>query len=160
VPLLTLLALLQVTAGHRVSVMAVQPDLMLLVVIAWGLLCGSRQGVIWGFVGGFSLSLFSGAPLGVSALALMAVGALTGLGRARVYRAQLLLPVLATLVTSALHGLLWLLLLYVSGHQVAWLDTIVRVTLPSMVLNSILIVPVYALLRWLHRRLGREELDW
>lgn len=158
--MLAALALLQVTAGHRIAVLGVQPDLVFLVVVAWGLLCGSREGVIWGFVGGFCLSLFSGAPFAVSPSALMCVGALAGLGRTRVYRTQLLLPAMTAPVASAVHGLLWLSLLYVTGHAVPWLDTLLRVILPSMVLNSILIIPVYALLRSLHRRFGREELTW
>lgn len=142
------------------SVLGAQPDLMFLAVVAWGLLSGGREGVIWGFVGGFLLSLFSGAPFALAPCVLMAVGALTGLGRARVYRTQLLFPVLAALIASVMHGLLWLSLLYVSGHTVPWLDTLLGVTLPSMVLNAILVIPVYALLRGLHRRYGREELSW
>ena len=64
------------------------------------------------------------------------------------------------LLATLIHGLLTLFLLYITGRSVAWLDTLLKVILPSMVLNGLLIIPVYAALRWLNRRTGREELQW
>ena len=159
-PLLAVVALLQVTGAPYVQVLGAQPDLMFLTVLAWGLLRGTRAGIVWGFVGGMFVSFFSGGPFGAACLALMAVGFIAGLGQTAVARGRIALPVLTALPTALVHGLLSLLILDVSGHPVVWLDTIVRVLLPTMVFNALLAFPIYAAYRWFHVVTGREELEW
>jgi rod shape-determining protein MreD len=160
VPLLAIIALLQATVAPRMIVLGATPDLMLLAVAAWGLLRGAHQGIVWGFVGGVFLSFFSGAPFGVSALALIAVGFFSGLGQTTVTRGRIVLPLFTVLLGTLIHGLLTLAFLYTMGHPVAWLDTIVFVMLPAVLLNSLLALPAYVAFRALHRITGREELHW
>jgi rod shape-determining protein MreD len=160
VPLLALVAVLQATVAPHLTVLGARPDLMLLTVVAWALLRGTREGMVWGFVGGLLLSLFSGGPFAYAALVLVAVGFLSGLGQTTVTRGRIVLPLLAVLLATLLHGLLSLFLLYVTGRPVMWLDSLVRVLLPAIVLNCLLSIPVYAGFRRLHRRMGPEELRW
>jgi len=56
-PLLAVVGLLQATLVSRVAIWGVFPDLPLLVVVSWGLLRGSRQGLLWGFVAGIMVDL-------------------------------------------------------------------------------------------------------
>jgi len=149
-----------VTVAPYIHVLGAQPDFLLLTVLAWGLLRGTRAGIVWGFVGGLFASFFSGGPFGIACLALMAVGFIAGLGQTSVVRGRMALPVLTALITALVHGLLSLLLLDVTGHPVVWLDTIALVLLPTMVFNSLLAVPTYAAYRWLHGVTGREALEW
>lgn len=160
VPLLALIALLQASVGRHLVLLGATPDFMLLSIVAWGLLRGVGEGVLWGFVGGMWLSVFSGGPFGVAALVLMGAGALAGAGHSTVYRGRLVLPVVMTMGASAASALLWLFALYVTGRSVPWLSTLVRVALPSMMLNSLLIIPAYAIFRWLDQRTGREVMQW
>jgi cell shape-determining protein MreD len=133
---------------------------MLLTVVAWGLLRGTRAGIAWGFAGGLFLSFFSGGPFAHAALALMAVGFLSGLGQTTVTRSHTALPLLTAALATIIHGLLSLVLFYVMGRPVAWLDSITRVMLPTLVFNCLLAIPVYAAFWWLHRATGRRELQW
>jgi len=160
VPLLALVALLQIVLAPQLSILSAKPDLMLLTVAAWGLLSGARQGLIWGFVGGLWVGLASGAPFGTAALVLMAVGTMAGVGQLNVYRSRLVLPVLVAVAASLLHGLLWLLIMYLTGLGVDWLDHLGLVTLPSMMMNALLVVPIYAIMRKLQQWTGRQELRW
>jgi len=160
VPLLAVVALLQATVAPHLIILGARPDLMLLTVVSWSVLRGMREGVVWGFVGGLCLDLFSGGSFGLSALVLMAIGFFSGLGETAITRRRIALPVVAVLVATPLHGFLYLALLYITGHTVSWFDTLLRVMLPAMIFNGLLIVPVYARLRWLHHRTGREELGW
>lgn len=160
VPLLAMVALWQATVAPHLIILGARPDLMLLTVVSWSVLRGVREGVVWGFVGGLCLDLFSGASFGLSALVLMAVGLFSGLGETAITRGRVVLPVVAALVATPVHGFLYLALLYIAGYKVSWFDTLLRVMLPTMIFNGLLIIPVYTLLRWLHRRTGREELEW
>ena len=165
-PLLAVVALLQVTVAPQITILGAKPDFMLLAVVAWSLLRGTGEGIIWGFVGGLCLSLFSGGPFALPALALIAVGFFSGLGHTNIYRSQIALPLVTTLVATLIYGAFSLFLLYITGHAVGatgrspLLDTLLRVMLPSMVFNGLLIIPVYVAFRWLHHRTGHEELRW
>jgi rod shape-determining protein MreD len=103
-PLLALASLLQSTAANRMDIGGVKPDLVLLVVIIGTLIYGSRPGMVWAFVGGVALDLFSGGPLGSSSLALMAAALAVGIGQHTLSRYNLLVPIAAGVVGTAIYG--------------------------------------------------------
>jgi rod shape-determining protein MreD len=159
IPLMIAAALLQVALIPHLSVWGVFADLPLLLVLSWGLLRGSREGVVWGFVAGLFTDLFSGGPFGAATLSLMAAGALSGQGQNIVFRHYLLLPSLMALLGTVVYDLLFLLVLQITGHAVVWLETVARIVVPSAALNACLIPIVLGLMRLLHRRLGQEAIE-
>ncbi|HIC88603.1 MAG TPA: rod shape-determining protein MreD, partial [Anaerolineae bacterium] len=160
VPFLALVALMQVTFAPLLAVLGVKPDLMLLVVVAWALLRGGDEGVIWAFVGGLWLDLFSGGPFGVNALALLAVSILAGWSELTVFQAYILLPVVVATLATGVYGLILLFLLRILGQPVVWSESIMRVILPSMVLNALFMPLVFWTIRKLHQLAGRDQMDW
>jgi rod shape-determining protein MreD len=159
VPLLMVVAILQTTIAPRVVVMGVFADLPLLVVVSWSLLRGPREGMIWGFIGGFAVDLFSGAPFGSATLGLLFVGLLAGLSATTAVRGRFVLPVLAAFVATILYDLTFLLVTRFSGASVQWLGSLSRVILPSALLNAALALGVYAAMGWLHLRFGQEGME-
>ena len=89
---MALAALLQSTALTRLAIGGVKPDLVLLLVIVGTLLYGARVGIVWAFVGGLFLDIFSGGPMGSSSLALMAAAAIAGVGHTTLSRFNVLVP--------------------------------------------------------------------
>ena len=160
VPLLVVVAILQTTLVPHLAIGGVFADLPLLVVVSWSLLRGPREGILWGFVAGLAVDLFSGAPFGASTLALIAVGLLAGLGAATVFRAHVALPLLAMFLATIVYDLLFLLVVRISGYPVAWLESFYRIILPSAVLNAVLTPVIFVPMRWLNARFGREDMEW
>ena len=160
VPLLAVVAILQSTIVSHFRIWGVFADLPVLVVICWGLLRGSREGLVWGFIAGLAVDLFSGAPFGAATFGLMAVGALSGLGKSTVFRSQLLWPLLAVLLATLVYDLLFMLVVWVSGYRVSWLDSLFRLVVPSAVLNAALTPIIFVIMRWLNTRFGREQMEW
>ncbi len=160
VPLLTIVAILQSTLVSHFRIWGVSADLPLLVVVSWGLLRGSREGLIWGFIAGVAVDLFSGAPFGAATFGLMAAGFLSGLGQSTVFRSQLFLPLIAMLLATIVYDILFMLVVWISGYPVSWLDSLFRLVLPSAVLNAVLTPVVFVIMRWLNTRFGREEMEW
>ena len=160
VPLLAVVALLQTTVMPHLAVWGVFPNLPLLFVVDWGLLRGSREGLIWGFIAGVAVDLFSGAPFGAATLSLILAGSLAGLGQAIVYRAHIALPLLAMFLATILYELCFLLVVRIAGYQVTWWESLIQIILPSALLNTLLTLLVLPLLRVLHTRFGREEMEW
>jgi rod shape-determining protein MreD len=160
VPLLVVVALLQSTIVSHFRIWGVFADLPLLVVIGWGLLRGSREGFIWGFVAGVAVDLFSGAPFGAATFGLMAVGALAGLGQSTVFRSQLLWPPVAVGLATIVYDLLFLLITWISGYPVLWSGNLFYRVAPSAALNAALTPIVFAIMRWLNTRFGHEGMEW
>ena len=160
VPLLVVISILQTTIIPELAVWGVFADLPLLVVVSWSLLRGSREGIVWGFITGLTVDLFSGAPFGAATLPMILVGLLAGLGQATIFRAHVALPLVAMFLASVLYDLLFLLIVRLSGNPVAWLESLLRLILPSALLNALLMPIVFVIMRWLSMRFGREEMEW
>ena len=159
VPLLVTLAILQSTIVSHFRMWGVFADLPLLVVVSWSLLRGPREGLIWGFIAGAAVDIFSGAPFGAATFGLMAAGLLSGLGQSTVFRSQLFLPLLAMLLATIVYDMLFLLVVSISGYSVSWMDSLLHLILPSAVLNAVLTPVVFVIMRWLKTRFGREEME-
>jgi rod shape-determining protein MreD len=144
----------------KLVVWGVHFDLPLVVVVNWSLLQGSREGMIWGFTVGLAVDLFSGAPFGAATLSMLAVGFLSGFGHATVFRARVILYLGTMFVATLLYGLLFLLVVWLSGATVMWLESFSRILLPSAVLNTAITPVVFVILRLLRNRFGREEMEF
>ena len=71
-PIMALLMVAQSAILPRFPIFVIVPQLELLAALAWGLLRGPNEGVVWAFVGGLLVDLFSSGPMGATPLALMA----------------------------------------------------------------------------------------
>lgn len=150
VPLFFAAALLQSAVLSHLRIYGGQPDLIVVIVLAWAVLDRDQEGMVWAFVGGFILDLFSGAPLGISALALIPIAYVVGLTEAQVYRNNIGLPILMSVFGALAYHILYLVLLrFFGGVALSWSSALMYVTLPSVLFDLILIVPALRLLdRW------------
>lgn len=125
-------------------------NLVLVLTLSWTLAGDWNGGLAWGMLGGLCLDLLSGGPLGAHALALVITAYLASLSEGQFWRSHVLLPLAAGLLGSAVFHLITLAIVTLSGHGVNWLTALTGVVLPSVLINTLLIVPVYQLVRGLH----------
>jgi rod shape-determining protein MreD len=149
-PLLALAAVLQATVLSRMHLLGGTVDLVLLLSLSWTLVGEWQGGPAWGLMGGLCLDLLSGGPLGANALGLVLVAYGASLSEGRFWRSHVLLPLATVLLGTIIYHLIYLSLLAVSGHTVDWGASLSGVTLPAVLLNTVLMLPVYHLVRWLH----------
>jgi rod shape-determining protein MreD len=151
IPLLLLLSLLQSTTVARFKLAGVKPDLVLLVVIMGALVYGARPAVLWAFIAGIGLDIFSGGPLGASSLALMASALIAGLGHRPLSRFNILVPLAAAALGTLVYAAVYLAILSVlevagvSSLRLPLLDTMRDIVLPVTLYNTalmLLAVPV------------------
>ncbi len=160
IPLLIAAAIVQTTVTSYVQVIGVSPNLVLLVSVSWVLAAGSREGALAGLVGGLMLDAFSGAPFGVSTVALVLASMLTGLGEIHVLRTARALPYAAIALATLVYQATVLLLLQMAGRAVIWWPMMWRAVLPEMVVNTLFMPLVYYAVRWLARRLQPRRVEW
>nr|MBN1229450.1 rod shape-determining protein MreD [Anaerolineae bacterium] len=157
IPLIVLASILQGAVLSQLRVFGGQPDLVMVIVLAWAVLDRAQEGIVWAFFGGLLLDLFSGTPLGVSSLAMMPLAFAASFIESRMYRENFVIPVVLAIVGALLYHILYVLLMrFLVNIQIEWSVVWWYVTLPSVVFDIILFVPTLRILRypydWLHPR--------
>ncbi len=146
------MATLQTSVLPTYSLGGVVPDLMLLVVVSWSVLRGSRAALPLALGGGLLLDLLSGGPFGAATISLTVSSLVTGLEQLNLFRDSLWLPLLAAVLATVLYNMVYLMILAAFGRTLQWLPTLQQVILPEMALNIAVMYPVFWSMRWLHRR--------
>jgi len=137
----------QTAAISQLPVAGANADLSPLLVMAVGLLCGSLAGGCFGFGVGLFSDIVSFQTLGVSSLILLAVG--YGAGRIREARDPegTFVPLAVGAAATLVFGVGFAIMQFLLGVDapVSW--ALLRQTLTTLVINALLALPVYALVR-------------
>lgn len=158
IPLFLVAMLIQATVLPHLRVFGGQPDLIVVLVLAWATLDHDREGMAWAFMGGLFIDLLSGGPFGISSLILVPIAYLIGLTEARVYRTSLVLPLVLTAGGALAYHVAYLLLLrLLADFPVAWTEVLGYVTVPSVIFDVILIIPILRVLGRLYDRLHPRQ---
>jgi rod shape-determining protein MreD len=139
--------LLQVSVVARLPIADLRGDIVLLIAIAAGLESDGEHGAIVGFVAGLTFDLLLDTPVGLSALSYCLVGFVVGTFQGAVLRATWWIPVLATVLASALGVLIFALLDQVLGQATVEVTRLPAIVAVVAVLNGILSRPA----RWAMR---------
>jgi rod shape-determining protein MreD len=139
--------ILQLTLVSQVSIFGVPADLSPLLVASVGFLCGSIPGAVFGFSLGLFVDTVLLQTLGVSSLVFTAVG--YGAGRVRELRdpAHGLAPVAIGAAATAGATIGFALLQFLLGVDAPVSSLLLRQILMTIVLNTLLALPVYAVCR-------------
>lgn len=157
---LSALALLQSTLLPQFKIFGVQPDLVLLAVVAWSLLRGAEEGMLWAVIGGLALDMLSSARLGVNTLPLLLIGFLAGLWQRGIVRQDMLVPFLIIPVATLVYQGAMVALLKLLGWPGTWNASLLHAILPATWVNTLLMPALYVLLRWIEHRTRAEHVEW
>jgi rod shape-determining protein MreD len=158
-PILGGLMMLQSAIASRIPLMHGTVDLVLLALVAWALQNRVNTAWQWALIGGLLFSLASALPVGVMLVGYLGVVGLAELFKRRVWH----VPVLAMFVTVFLGTLIThtfsILALLLTGTPLPLLQTLNLITLPSLLLNTLLAVPMYAMMGDLAGWLYPQEIE-
>ena len=149
--LLAGVAIVQSAVLSRMPLLLGIPDLLLLVLVSWALQPRVRSAWLWAAIGGLWLQLTTALPVGVTLAAYLAVTGLALLLRGRIWKAPLLMAFLVTFIGTLIIQVTSALVVSATGNLLPAWDVLNLALLPSLVLNLLLLIPVYALVRDLAR---------
>lgn len=152
-PLLALAAIIQITWLPHVSIFGYKPELALVLVVAWGMLAPVGEAAVWGFIVGVFLDLASGLPFGMHMLALTMLGWVIGWVQTTFFRGNLLAPPIAMIAATVVYHLVLLGLRALFNTPIDWLAYLARITLPTAILNALILPVIYFPLRYVAQRL-------
>jgi rod shape-determining protein MreD len=150
IPVMVVLAVVQIVILPRVSFFPEAPSLPLLFALAWSLVSNVEEGVIWAFIGGLLMDIFTIAPVGGLALtytlAVFAVNLIHGLLPPN----RFAVPVISAVVATTVQQLLYILYLRIFGILA---NTTLITLLQTVVVQAILIIPIYWIMYLIKRGL-------
>lgn len=158
-PFLGVLVILQSAVVNRMPLLHGTPDLILLVITAWALRSRVKTHWHWTIIGGLLVSLFSSLPVYVYPAGYLAATALALFLRQRVWKVPLLAMFGVVFIVTLFIHFLTVFTLGLQGTLLPILEVLNQVTLPSLLLNLLLAVPIYAIIGDIADRFYPEELE-
>lgn len=130
-----------------------QLHLVMLFVICWSIRAELNESLIWGIFGGVALDLLSILPVGTTSFALVLLAfAINGVAQ-QLMRVRWIFLLIATPIATLLLTAYTLVVLALLGNTYELLAVTRLIVIPTMLLNLVAVMPVYALVRLLQRRL-------
>lgn len=145
-PLLGLAVIVQSSIVRQFPLLGGTADLVLVLVTAWALQQAVTTGFHWAFLASVFISLVSSLPWFVYFAAYAGVVMLALLLQRRVWQVPMLAMFIVTFLGTALFHGLTLLYLYLSGSVIPLADSLGLMTLPSVLLNMLIAIPMYGMM--------------
>jgi rod shape-determining protein MreD len=153
-PVIVLAVILQSAIVSRVYLLSGIADLPLVMLAAWALQEEVKTAWHWAFATGLLVGFVSGIPWFVPVISYLMVVMTAQLLQRRVWQAPLLAMFLVTFLGTIVLYLLSFAALRLSGVPLSVSDTLGLLTLPGVLLNMLLAIPAYAVMRdlsrWVH----------
>jgi rod shape-determining protein MreD len=146
-PLLALVIIVQSAVISQMTLLAGYADLMLVILAAWALKAEASSAWLWAILGGVMVSFVSGLPWPITMIGYSFVVLLAQLLRQRVWQAPLLAMFSVTFIGTLAMDIFTLLVLNLLGTPLPIGDSLGLIVLPSILLNLLFAVPVYAVMR-------------
>lgn len=153
-PLIGLAVILQSAVISRLTLLSGYADLLLVMLAAWALQTQVKTSWHWAFVACILVGYMTRLPWLAVVVGYLAVVAIAQMLQRRVWQAPLLAMFSVTFLGTLLMHLFSYIALVFLGSPLSLGDVIGFVTLPSLLLNLLFAIPVYAfmrdLARWVH----------
>lgn len=151
IPTIIFAVILQSAVISRIYLLSGIADLPLVMLAAWALQDGVDSAWHWAVALGLMVGFVSGIPWYVPVISYAIIVGFARVLQRRVWQAPLLAMFSVTFLGTAVLSLLSFLVLRLSGVSMALEDVLGLLVLPSVLLNMLLAIPVYAVMRDLSR---------
>ena len=150
-PLLGLAIILQSSVVSQIKLLSGYADLPLIMLAAWALQERVKSAWHWAVIGCAMLAFVSSMPWPVLVIGYFAVVFVAQALQKRVWQAPLLAMFSVTFIGTLFMHLISYIALSVLGTPFLFSDVVGLITLPSLLLNMLFSIPVYAFMRDLAR---------
>jgi rod shape-determining protein MreD len=150
-PVILLSVILQSAVISRIYLLSGIADLPLVLLAAWALQENVESAWHWAVAMGLMVGFVSGLPWFVPTLSYLLIVTAAQILQKRVWHAPLLAMFSVTFLGTIIINLLSFIVLRISGARLPVEDVLGLVILPGVLLNMLLAIPVYAVMRDLAR---------
>lgn len=151
IPILFLAVILQSAVISRIYLLSGVADLPLVMLAAWALQEQVDSSWHWAVAFGILVGFVSALPWYVPVISYVVVVALAQMLQKRVWQAPLLAMFSVTFLGTVILNILTYLVMRIGGTNMPFEDVLGLLVLPGVLLNMLLAIPVYAIMRDLSR---------
>lgn len=135
--------ILQSAVFSHLTIFGVKPDLVLVVIILYAIMNGSKEGALAGIIGGIIQDLAFGQYLGMNILTKVITGYLCGLLERRIYKENLLIPMIVILIGTLLNEFMLFLFRLMVDISTSSFVNVKEIILITAFYNSIVTLFIY-----------------
>ena len=157
IPTLGLIAILQSAVVSRLPLNCGVADIMLVVLVAIALQKNVTTAWQWSIVGGLFIDFLSGLPFGIFTVSYLLATGLALIIRERIWRFSFLMQLLVVLFGTIFSHVLSFLVLFLQGSELSFETSLQVVTLPSIILNFMLSLPIFILTQDVLEQVNPQE---
>jgi cell shape-determining protein MreD len=151
IPLLALAVILESAVLPMFTLLSGTADLLLVMLAAWALQEGVTTSIQWALLGSLMMSLLSHLPWFIYVIAYGGVVLLARALQKRVWQVPLLAMFSVTFAGTLLMHFLSYAYLQLAGNAAPISDALGLITLPSVLLNLLIAIPLFGMMRDLSR---------
>lgn len=145
--------LLQTTVFQTLSFASISPNLLIIVVSAFGFMRGKKEGLYIGFFCGLLLDIFSGSVLGIYALLYMYIGYVNGYFRKMFYPEDIKLPMLLIAGSDISCSLLIYFFFFLFRKRLDFQYYFLNIIIPELVYTMLVTIFLYVIVLKINQRL-------
>lgn len=157
IPVMLILSVLQITAVSRIVLFNGTADLVLLAVAAWGVRERGKNVFLWAFIGGLLISFTSAMPLFTPIVPYMFIALIARLFQDRLWQAPILSLIIVVFAGTLFQHIFNIVVLQLNSVNLGFIESIQKVTLPSLLLNFFFLFPIYILISDIGKWVFPEE---
>jgi rod shape-determining protein MreD len=146
VPLLILVALIEVSVLPLFRVYGLQPNIMLVLLVAWLIVRGSNEVYVLAPIGGIILGFLDGAPAGTALIGLAPLALLQEIRGSQLREGGLIEAISFTILMSFFYNIVHLGVFALLNETGELGPAFTRIILPTVFLNAVVLLPLYWLL--------------
>ncbi len=151
--------LLQSTIFQDLSIASTSPNLLLILTVSYGLMCGRGIGIFTGFFSGLMIDIFYGEIFGLNALVYMWIGYVNGSLFKVFFDEDIKVPMVLVTISDLVYGCI----IYITGFllrgRLNFGGYLMKEIVPEMVYTVVITLLIYRLLYWINQKLLDYELE-
>lgn len=155
--LISICFVLQTTTFHTLSFANIKPNLLIIIVTAFGFMRGKKEGMYIGLFSGLLIDIFCGFYLGVYALLYMYIGYVSGLFQKRFFPDDIQQPMLLIAGTDIVSNLLIYIVMFLTRNRYNFGYYLFGVMIPELVYTMVVTIFFYFLLLKINQKLEAYE---
>ena len=145
-PVFIVLTMAQIGVVSQLHLLRGTGDLVMIALVAWTLHERGDSAWAWAVVAGLLISFVSATPLYVPLVGYLVLTAIVRILRRHVWQTPLLAMFLATMLGTIIIQFMYVIVLKINGTPLPWQECLSLVMLPSVLLNLIMVLPVYVVM--------------
>jgi rod shape-determining protein MreD len=134
-----LFTVLESSVFAQFTIIGVRPDLVLLLIVAFGLLGGWRMGMVTAIIGGTLEGLMLGQAIGLRVCSFIVVGLLAGVITTKVDKDSFLTMIVAASLATAVNTATMFLSLMMAGVKISSRYVCMEMIFPKVLYNTLII---------------------